>query len=131
MYLQYRSKIQSIQFCTAFLYITQICQLSLLHVKLLIEAFKKFYWLIFLRKRGRKKRERERDTKQEKEREKERETSTYCSTRPCPHWLILVCALTRNQTCNRGILGWHSNQLSYPTRTNLILMTWYYAEFFC
>ena len=39
---------------------------------------------------------------------------TCCSTYLCIHWVILVGALTEKQTCNLGILGWHSNQLSYP-----------------
>ena len=42
--------------------------------------------------------------------EGERETSTCHSTYPCTHWLLLVCALTRDPTCNLGILGWHSTQ---------------------
>ena len=63
------------------------------------------YW--FLRKRGR---ERERET------EKERETSICCSTYLCIHLLIFVCALTRDQTHNLGVVEWLSDQLSYSTR---------------
>ena len=46
----------------------------------------------------------------------ERETSTCCSNYLCIHWLILIYALTRDWTCNLGVLGWCSNQLSYPAR---------------
>ena len=45
--------------------------------------------------------------------ERERETLICCYPYLCIHWLILVCALTRDQTCNLGILGQCSNQLSY------------------
>ena len=34
----------------------------------------------------------------------------------CTHWLVLVCALTGNQTPSLGVSGWRSNQLSYPAR---------------
>ena len=39
-----------------------------------------------------------------------------CSTYLCIHWLILVCALTGDPTCNLDIWGQHANQLSYLTR---------------
>ena len=39
----------------------------------------------------------------------------------CIHWLVLVCALTGDQTHNLGISGRYSNQLSYPARA-----TWPY-----
>ena len=54
----------------------------------------------------------------ERERGKEREKERWiCSTYLCIHWSFFVCALTRNQTCNLGILGGCSNLLSNPTRT--------------
>ena len=37
----------------------------------------------------------------------------------CIHWLLLVCALTGDQTHNLGILGQHSNHLSYPSRAEI------------
>ena len=46
-------------------------------------------------------------------REKERETWICCSIDLCTHWLISVCAMTRDWTYSLGIGGWHSNQLSY------------------
>ena len=46
----------------------------------------------------------------------EKETSICQSTYLRIHWLILVCALTRDQTCNLGVSGQHSNQLSYQAR---------------
>lgn len=45
-----------------------------------------------------------------------KETSICCSTHLCIHRLILVCALTGDWTHNVGVLGWCSNQLSYPAR---------------
>ena len=58
--------------------------------------------------------------------ERERETSVCCFTYLCTHWLLLICTCTRNQTCNLGIWGQRSNQLSYPARPNgvLLLMAW-------
>ena len=44
---------------------------------------------------------------------------TCCSTYLCIHWLILVHALTRDKIRILGVLGWHSNQLSYPARTSI------------
>ena len=53
----------------------------------------------------------------EGEREERRERNIdCCSTYGCSHWFILVCALTGDQTHNLGVLGWHSNQLSYLAR---------------
>ena len=40
------------------------------------------------------------------------------STYLCIYWLILVCALTGDWTHNLGVLGWCSNQLSYPARAS-------------
>ena len=50
------------------------------------------------------------------ERERERKRFICCSTYLCIHWLILSCALTGDRTCNLGVLGWNSNQISYPAR---------------
>ena len=46
--------------------------------------------------------------------ERERERLICCSTYLCIHWLMLVCALTGDRTCNLGTSGRCSNQLSYP-----------------
>ena len=67
--------------------------------------FKNFYLLIF-RERGRG---------------RERETSICSSTYLCIHWLILVCALTWDWTCNLGILGRCSNQLRYAARVGFFV----------
>ena len=48
-----------------------------------------------------------------------RKTSICCPTYLCIHWLLLVCALTRDQTHNLGVLGQCSNQLSCLTRAKL------------
>ena len=48
--------------------------------------------------------------------EREKETSVCYSTYLCVHWLFGVCVLTRDWTCNFGISGQCSNQLSYPAR---------------
>ena len=49
-------------------------------------------------------------------RQTDRHTLTCCSTDLWVHWLLLVCALTEDSACYVGVLGWHSNQMSYPTR---------------
>ena len=54
--------------------------------------------------------------------ERERVTSNLTSPYLCIHWLILVCALTGDQTHNLGILGQHSNQLSYPDKAKSFLI---------
>ena len=41
----------------------------------------------------------------------EKEILTFCSTYLCIHWLILICAWSRDSTCNLGKLGGCSNQL--------------------
>ena len=61
---------------------------------------------------------------------RERETLICCFTYLCIHWLILVCALTGDQTCNLAISGWCSNQLSYLTKATkdcwpVTLLLWY------
>ena len=48
--------------------------------------------------------------------EREREPWICCSTYLCIYWLLLVCALTGDQTSNLGISGQRSNQLSYPAK---------------
>ena len=60
-----------------------------------------------------------------REREREKESTIYRSTYSCIHWLILACALTRDQTCNLGVLGRCSNQLSYPARVELAFKATY------
>ena len=40
----------------------------------------------------------------------------------CIHWLIFVCALTRDLTCNLGVSGPCSNQLSYPARAEVSIL---------
>ena len=55
----------------------------------------------------------------------ERETSICCSTYVCIPWLLLVRALTRDQTYNFGVPGWCCNQLSYPTRTQVLFKQWW------
>ena len=50
------------------------------------------------------------------ERETDRQTLICCSTCSCIHWLILICALTGDWTWNPGVLGRHSNKLSYLVR---------------
>ena len=65
-----------------------------------------FFFFNFRGERGRK-----------RGRKRERETLLCCYTfYLCIHWLILVCALTRDQNRNHGMLGWCSNQLSWPAR---------------
>ena len=46
----------------------------------------------------------ERDSERGMGVETEREIPICCSTFQCILWLLLVCALTRDQTCNLGIL---------------------------
>ena len=51
----------------------------------------------------------------------ERERNNFChSNYLCIHWLLLVCALTGDWTCNLGISGQCCNQLSYLTRAGFI-----------
>ena len=52
-----------------------------------------------------------------RERERDTERSICCSTYLCIHWLILICSLTGDQTCNLGVSRQCSNQLSYPVRS--------------
>ena len=58
------------------------------------------------------------------ERERERKTLTCCSTYLCIHWLLLICALTRDQTHNPGVSGWRSKQLIYPARAGHSRFVW-------
>ena len=53
------------------------------------------------------------------ERERERDKFVVLLIYLCIAWLLLVCALTRDQTDNLGVLGWCSNQLSYPARAGI------------
>ena len=48
---------------------------------------------------------------------KERERNMN-STYLCTHWLILVCALTRDQTHNLAVSEWCCSQLTYPARAS-------------
>ena len=57
-----------------------------------------------------------------RERERKRKICLL-STYLCIHWLILTCALTRDQTYNFGVSSGHSNWLSCPTTT------WLYGVF--
>lgn len=52
-----------------------------------------------------------------------KKTSIYCSTYLCIRWLIPLCALTGDLTCNCGVLGQCSNHLSplARARTNLFI----------
>ena len=52
-------------------------------------------------------------------RERERETSVCCSIYSCPHWLVLVCALT-----GIGVWGDGTSQLSYPARAQCRALTY-------
>ena len=49
------------------------------------------------------------------------QTLVYCSTYLCMHWLILICALTGDQTHHLGILGQCSHQLSYLARARVTI----------
>ena len=59
--------------------------------------------------------------REREEGEREKETSICCSSYFCIHWLILLCALTRDQTHNLGVLGRRSNQMSYPARAKGVI----------
>ena len=50
------------------------------------------------------------------ERERGREREICCSIYLRIHWLILVCAMLGDQTCNLGVWGWCSSQLSSLAR---------------
>ena len=54
------------------------------------------------------------------EKEREREILICFFTYLCIHWLLLLCALIRDWTCNLGILGRHFNEWSYLTRAYYI-----------
>ena len=51
--------------------------------------------------------------REKEEGERERETLIYCSTYLYIHWLLHVCALTKDITLNLGVSGGHSNQGYY------------------
>ena len=59
------------------------------------------------------------DFRQTKEGQKERKTLICCSTYWCIHWLILICALTGDRTCNLGISRRCSHPRSHPARARL------------
>ena len=73
--------------------------------------------------------ERERDRDRDAEREKPICFSLYL----CIYCLILVCALTEDWTCNLGVWGWCSNQLSCPAKTHsdfyLSYFQWYQFQY--
>ena len=52
-----------------------------------------------------------------RDREREKKTSLFHFL--CIHWLLLVCALTRDWTHNPGVLGQCSNQLNYLASVHL------------
>ena len=58
----------------------------------------------------------------ERERQREKEALTCCSIYLCIHQLILVCALTWDQTGNLDVSGQCSNQLSYLARTKMLFL---------
>ena len=45
------------------------------------------------------------DLRERETREREGETSICCATQLCLHWLLPVCALTRDRTLNLGVFG--------------------------
>ena len=68
------------------------------------------YWFFWERGRG---------TWGEREKERERKKHLFCcSTYVYIHWLLLVCALTRDGTCSLGVSGQCSNHLSFLTRVH-------------
>ena len=62
--------------------------------------------------------EREKDRQSGRQTHRQRETLICCFTYLLIFWLILVCALNGDQTCNLGILGWCSNQLRYLAKAS-------------
>ena len=71
-----------------------------------LNLFLNFNFLILERLRGREETGRKRD----RQTDRQTNTSTCCSTQPYTYWLILVCALTRDQTHNTGVLRCCSDQ---------------------
>lgn len=57
------------------------------------------------------------------ERSSKENSKNYRSTYFCTHWLLLVCPLTRGQTCNLGVSAWSSNQLSYLAGTTFYIFS--------
>ena len=66
--------------------------------------------LIDFLERGRGREERDRDRYRDRDRDRggEEEKEKHQFVVPLIHWLILICALTGDQTCNPGVLGQHS-----------------------
>ena len=54
--------------------------------------------------------------------------SIHWATPVRAHWLILVCALTGDQTCDLDVLGQCSTQLSYPARVLLVFQFMWLGE---
>ena len=91
---------------------------SLFHLFMhsLVDSFLNcFYLLILERERGMGDREREK----------------HLSTVPtvCIHWFLLVCTLTRDQTCNLDISGPCSNPLGYPARAGQGIFDLFYSSY--
>ena len=57
----------------------------------------------------------------EREEGREKRTSVCNSNSWHIHWLLLICTLTGDWTCNLGVLGQYSNQLSSLARTTVLL----------
>ena len=75
-----------------------------------------FLYLLLILEEGRKEGGWGRQTERERERERDIDLLFHLFR---IHSLILVCALTRDWTCNLGILGWCSNQQNYLTRAHI------------
>ena len=63
----------------------------------------------------------EKERKRERERERGIAMLFHLLMHSLHYWLILICDPTGNQTQNLGVLGGHSNQLSYPARAEFFL----------
>ena len=82
-----------------------------------IKTFRNFFFKLNFEMGGERERKNGVGGERESERERERERHIeICSTYLCIDWLILLCALTRDPTCNLGVLGQYSNQPSYSAR---------------
>ena len=74
-------------------------------------------------------REGERERERETERNRDRQTSPYHSTRLCTHWLILICALSQDWTCNIGVSGRCTNRRSHLARAVQFLLHLKFSSF--
>ena len=63
-------------------------------------------------------------------RERERETWICCSNYLRIHLLLLVCALPRDRTCNLGVLGQCSNNLSHLARAQWLFSSVNWSSIF-